>query len=387
MIKISPVHHALLLCARHSLSPHQADRLVEVVSGEMDWRTLIEGASANLILPLVARHVLPLLQSDGNQEFKASLTRARNTAIKRMLHVCAVKREVVSKVLEPRSIAYFELKGSVLSAELYGNNFIRQFRDIDLLIEPARIEEAAQALVELDWRVINKEWDGDARRDLSVLSQYQAAIELYSPNGVVLELHRRLDNSGCVFSTRNIFCNRRGCSMGVELPRDLHFVYMLFHHSRHRWESLHWIADAQMFSQIPQDEIMAVKRAAKRFGLLTTVDETLRLVDNINQLTDEGLPSNARKSRFLEDFLTAFNFSFPNSTREFTQLDAEDRHPDFAYAWQKTRWYRIKFALSRFRPSLNDFDWLPLRGGLRWVYWLSKPWRVLLQNYKGWRHS
>ena len=381
MSKISRIQQILLLCARRRLDPLQSERLTDCLHDGVDWRRLLAGASANLILPLMSMHVLPLLKSADTVPFRDALTQARNGAIQRMLHISALKQKVLAEVFNSHAIRFFELKGSVLSMELYGGGFIRQFRDIDLLVEPRRIEEAAQALLEGNWRVINKEWDINSGRDLSVLSQYQAAIELCSPSGVVLELHRTLDNSGCVFNTRDLFWGGEPESKTNTLPKELHLVYMLFHHSRHRWSSLHWVADARMFSLMPQAEIDAVRRLARRFGLQSTADEALRLIDNLDELAEGGRSVRSGASRFYYDCLGSLCVSAPDETAILpSSVEFEDRQPDFAYAWQETRRYRLRFALSRFRPSLNDYDWLPLRRSLRWVYWITKPWRVLRQK-------
>jgi hypothetical protein len=358
--------------------------LTAIIGRGLDWRRFSAAAYANLVVPLVAKHVLPLIQSEQAREFREILTDARNRTVMRMMHVCALKQNAVSLVLNQRRIPFFELKGSVLSTELYGDPFIRQYRDIDLLVDPRRLEEAAQGLMRLDWRVMNKEWNPAAGRDLSVLSQYQAAIELYSPTGVVLELHRTLDNSGCVFSSRDIFSKTKNQVATGKLPNDVHFAYMCFHHSRHKWSSLHWFADAQALFAMPQATIDATRRIAERLGLLKTVDETLRLVRNLDELALAGRTSGLGLSLFFDDCIRALRENSPDEAPPASDASiVEDRHPDFAYKWQKTSMYQMKFAMSRFRPSLNDYEWMPLRANLRWIYWLSKPCRVFLETVTG----
>ena len=87
------------------------------------------------------------------------------------------------------------------------------------------------------------------------------------------------------------------------------------------------------------------------------------------------------KSRFLADTLAAVEGSLQESGAKVS--DAQSREPDFPYAWQKGLGYRLRFQLSRFKPSIDDFDWLPLNARWRILYFFTRPIRVLASRVSG----
>jgi hypothetical protein len=376
--ELNKIARILLICARPVIPKDHVDTLLRIAQTGIDWITLFRAANENLVLPMAAQHLLPLVEKWGSRHVVAQIKSARSQAIMRMMHVTSVKHQVVETIRKHCGEKYAELKGAAISRLLYGDEFTRQYRDVDILISESDIQEIAEELIARGFDIINKEWIKNKIKDVSALTSYQAAVELMSPTGVVVELHRRMDNSGCVFSPGKILLKTNHEGFNGGLPPHVHLAYMLFHHSRHKWSLLHWCADLNQMCTLPADLLEKTKKYACEVGLQHTLQEALLLAEDLEDYAKNGTNRSTDRSKFtygcLSGVIEATRGAFAQPGLE--RSDEEIRQPDFAYDWQKTAKYRIKFALSRMAPNLNDYNAWPLPQNTRWLYWLTKPFRV-----------
>lgn len=208
--------------------------------------------------------------------------------------------------------------------------------------------------------------------------RYVPVVELRSPTGIMIELHQALAKSGCVFSTSKYL--KASVARPVEgidlrvLPCTELFVYLCFHHSKHRWSSLHWCADLEAFWQHPELNPLQINALARKLGLAATVEESWKLRSELETLALYGaLPAERPPSRLLADCMAALTRSF----LPVIEPPEQRREPDFPYGWQKTPGYRWRIQCARFHPSAYDyFDW-PLPARWHWLYYLVKPLRVM----------
>ncbi len=374
----------LLLTARPFLTPIHVDALREIVRGEVVWTQVVNGAIRNLILHLVRRnlkaHAGDLLPPGLDQW----LNYQSRQAVLRQLEIVKIQQHIASDLLLPRRIAHAFVKGATLSAEYYGDPYLRQYRDIDILLDPDAIYSVGSELLREGYQVSNTAWRGMKVQDLSALAKYSAALELRSPTGIYVELHQRLDNSGCVFtmdvlSQARTDCQSRGFQ-GSVLRFVYHYVYLVFHHSRHRWSSLHWTADLAAMRRRAQDHANEIIQLAEQCGLLATLQNAELLERNLDALASTGvLPADQKQSAFLADCLEALaNSVGPHDDAAMGIVEADRREPDFPYAWQKTNGYKIRFQLHRVHPTLDDFNALPISRPWRWLLYATKPLRVAL---------
>ncbi len=372
---LTPEEQLLVICARPRLTAALSERLRTLMEKELDWRIVVNGAIQNLIVPLLAHHTLTIESPRLDNDARNLLLAARDQVIIRMMHIAGLRQRLISDYLLALNVQFVELKGDAISRALYGASFIRQYRDIDLLVDESRLLHVAIKLESDGWKVMNKEWDPDQGRTLDVLSKFQAAIEMRHPSGVVVELHRTLDNSGCVFNPSRLLKSARNARAIGVLPLHEHVAYLCFHHSRHKWESLHWCGDAAAIADMTATEIESIRKFARSHGFESTIDETLKLARNLAEMAETGESISYGESRFLADFLRSLRGSVYPEIRD-NEADENERQPDYSYAWQRSRWYKMKFAMSLLRPTLNDHNWLPLDPGWRWMYWFTRPIRI-----------
>jgi len=380
----------LILCARMDLRADGEQALTELLDGSLDWPAILNAADQHFIMPLLARHLSGRGGAAVPDAVRAAVRDRHLRWAMQALQLARVQQVLVERVFGPAGVRHAFFKGATLAQSYYGDPAQRQYRDIDVLVEAARIAEVGQALLGLGYHVTNTAWETFRQRDLRAFCRYSCALEMRSPQGVLVELHKTVDSTGCIFASDQLLARSHMPAQGryawqTLAPADL-FVYLCYHHARHRWSSLHWCADLDVLTRHPDFEPVAVSRTAQAVALDLTLQEALRLNEDLLALA-LGKPGNSDRpaSRFLADCLAAVDAALTPDPETATPMGdpASDgaeivgqSEPDFLYDWQFSRRYRRRFQLFRWRPSANDVDAWPLPLGLHWLYYLWRPIRV-----------
>jgi len=396
---LAPEARLLILCSRLTLDA-DCERVVDhLLAQELDWSALLAAADAHYIVPLLARHLLA--QDRVPPSAHAELRERQRRCAIHALQLVRVQQQLTDVVFAPRSVPHAFFKGAALAQRYYGDAAQRQYRDVDVLVDAGRIAEVGHTLLALGYEVTNPAWETFRQRDLEAFCRYQNALELRSPKGVQVELHKFIDSTGCIFSSPELL-SAASVPAGSQYPwrmlapADM-FVYLCYHHARHRWSSLHWCADIEVLMRHPDFDPAAVRRRAAGLALERTLEETVRLGTDLrlralgNPAAPDRLPS-----LFLHDCLASVQQLLPNGAgaaavgiedaSPLTTPGAE-REPDFLYDWQFSARYRRRFRLRRWQPSVNDVNAWPLPLRLHWMYYLMRPIRIagvrLLALFRG----
>lgn len=375
-VPLDPHLRCLLLLARPRLQDAHATRLRTLLADPAcDHAALVTLARAHHLSLLCEAHLRA--HAPGALKAAAAETLSRECAHLRLrqmerLRVQAEVLRVLGELAEPHAV----LKGSVLAVRHYADPLHRQGRDVDVLVESTGIAPAVQRLQEQDYSIISEAWPRVVPACLDALAAYTTAVELRSPSGIIVELHRLVDHSGCVFPVGPLLRERTEASLfGRSIPAldpAADVLYSLFHHARHQWTLLHWVADLQAFA--PMLRQTGLQARADRHGLRVTVQRSLELAREVDALALDpaGLQ---HPSDFLE-------FALP-PWRETATEHEKGQEPDFRMRGQKSWRYRACFQVCRLRPTLDDYLAWPLPRRWRWLYYLSKPVRVLARAGRG----
>lgn len=370
-----------LALARHQPSEAHLAYARRLVMEGIDWARLHKLAVRNNVVPLLSKNLeaacLPGVPGDA----VALMVRDREQVRLHAMLLFSRQLSLINRILIPRGIRFALVKGVGLSQRHYGDPFARHCRDIDMLIEADRLAEVAGALIEDGWVVANPGWRG---HPLKVFARYSSVIEMRSPDGVRVELHKTLDNSGLVFDSTRLL--ERATSLTVFgrqfpalAPVD-EFLYVCFHHSRHGWSCLHWCADLPAMMAMPEFETRVLAVAGTDALMASTVAACVDLAENLEQLS---LGANRADLSSCSPFLEACLRSIDREVEPApspAELDPSTMEPDFPLPWQRSAAYRIGFAISRCRPNLNDCNALPLPEHLLWIYWFTRPWRAIVRR-------
>jgi hypothetical protein len=234
----------MLCCARTHPTPQTRVRINEIASQGLDWRVFLELATSHGVRPLVyqslhtsCRDALPkAVRYELSQFYSANSAKNRFLAGE-LLHIL--------QLFEAQDILAVPFKGPVLAAVLYGDLAMREFTDLDILVQQRHIPKAREILSKDGYR---------SNLGRTLIAPDVNVEELRSAStGISLELHwefspRRFVPSLSAEHVWNgiepvVILGRKIWSFS---PQDM-FLFLATHGGKHCWSSLKWLCDLAEF--------------------------------------------------------------------------------------------------------------------------------------------
>ncbi len=354
--------------------------IVELVPKISSWEVTIDGARQHGVLPMLFSALTAI---DGVIPPEA-LDLVRSGFERNAFHCYANASELLDilRVLGAAGIPAMPFKGVVLGASAYGDLTARTAGDLDVLIYFHDLLPATRILKERGYVLATK-----VLEDGSPEAENYFEYHFERPDdGMVLELRWRLEltqpHYNRILGMEWVWPRRRSTRLaGAEVP-NLDAVSCLLmlcmHGSKHVWTRLIWICDvAKLLQSEPDLDWSLAISEAKRLGL--------RRCLALGVLLAHGLAGAPVPPEVLGSFAkdrTAFKLA------NFFQLHAvnnpgnvpEGRVP---YGIQLLD-FREKLAAlvspKTFRPNARDRAVLKLPKALELLYYLIRPFRILLDR-------
>lgn len=135
----------LLDCARATIEPDTADRIRASVAAGPDWDRLVLLAQRHRLVPLLYAH---LSQICGDAVPAPTLAFLRDYTQRNTAFVLLLTGQLARllKILDANGITAVPFKGPALALTLYGNVARRQFADLDILVRPRDVPQAARLI-------------------------------------------------------------------------------------------------------------------------------------------------------------------------------------------------------------------------------------------------
>jgi hypothetical protein len=297
-VAVATAFRVFCLALRCATGTAAATELRAAIEHEPDWAHVIAGAR---------RHRVAALLLDGFQQCAdivpdAVLARLRRQAAagaRRGLFQAAETARLLG-LLTTAGIRAFALKGTPLSLQLYERVGVRDARDIDLLVDPARFDAAEAILANAGYR---RTLPALSPRQRQAYRQRFKEVELVDARGGAVELHDRLTDDPellpCDFEA--LWDGRTMVRIAEAevpiLPRPQLDLYLCIHGAEHMWGRLRWLTDIAMLLRQPgtADNLLA---AADKENLAAPVLHALLLAhDWIGLPLDAGVIARARSDR------------------------------------------------------------------------------------------
>ena len=386
----------MMSLARSHLRPEDITRLHAWGPHIVDWQAFASRSSWHLIAPLCLYHLTALDSAPWVDEAKHALRPVARALVVQGLEKALVQRRFVEEHLQAHNIPYLAIKGRALGCQFYPDPSLRPARDIDVWVEQRNkraVIESAQAggyVTDLSGRCL-----GDTEL-LIHIDKRQNGIGLLDPNGARVELDRHLDKAGLRFQFHD--CLERAQSVNIDgirapvLPIEESFIYACLHHARHGFLRLIWLADLDAIQQSPEFDLGSVMQRADALGLRSTVEACLGFYAACK--SDDPL-AHAQSDERAQDILkTCMAVSDLQHAKEVSEVKSS-LTADFLYEWQlderdrKHRLMRwVQQQLWHLRPSLADYELIPLPSVLYPAYWILRgPLLVARRAFRRLRYS
>ena len=378
------------LAARSTVSDDAERRLDDLLTATVDWRYVLSAGGLHGILPLVQLHLgrRETVPSAVRQELRERCERVARSN----LYLSTQLLEIAG-ALEAAGVSTLVLEGPAVAAAQYGNLFLREFGDLDIMVKSADVPRATEVIESLGfapWRVIS-----GAQEELLKHVEYSRT---FTRPGDDLDLDLHWDLARSFFTGRveaeALWADTTSFDLhGRELrclSPDLLLLALCVHGAKHGpfpWPRLKWICDVAEF--IRHSEGFDWQAALRRAGELGCRRAVLLGLAVSRPLHDDELPpvieaelarephveSLARRIWEWQASDTAVSLSFSERAAiDLTLID--DGVGRLSYAVRRIFTPTTKDWGSRRLPRHFAFLYVPLRVARLAGQYLPTPWRL-----------
>lgn len=374
----------LVCCARTNLSSGIKEQIREILNGQLDWGYLHAESAENSITPLVEKHLRAvggeLVPGEQIEQWKAA-TRA-NTV--RSLFLTAELNRVLG-LFQSNGIECIPYKGPVLAAQAYGDITLREFEDLDIILQQCDLPKAHELLLGLGYNP-KFPWILSPGAAASLVpGEYNYRDET---RRLMVELHTEITlRHFPVIPDLNFFLKRLvevtigGRQVPTFCAEDL-LPVLCIHGSKDFWERLLWIADiaelVRTYSGLDWDEVLRRADSIRARRMLF-----LGLILAADMLDASVPPEIIRQARADQVAVSlALEVGTRLLSRDLPHLDASGR---FRFrrrmlAGALAGWrYAVRLAVV---PAEEDWSMMRLPVPLAPLYIALRPVRLLLKY--GW---
>lgn len=246
----SPELRLLLSCVPDTRHARQQAAVYRSIAHLADWDRLIGLAERHRMVPQTCR-ILQHYSGLVPARVLAKLRLGHDRCIfQGMLMQAELAR--IAAAFRAAGIAVIGLKGPVVEQQVYAAGQRRQYRDLDLLVEPDSLPAGCELLAQLGYsgQVADVCRISSAQR--SRLTRYYKHVHGHRMAGslpLVVELHWRLAGTPRMFAECAADIWQRPATVRIAntevsaLPERELLIFLACHGGRHRWKRLSWLCD------------------------------------------------------------------------------------------------------------------------------------------------
>jgi hypothetical protein len=368
----------LLCCARTNVASHLVARLRELAATSIDWEYLFLLARRHAVVPLVyvqlERHASDLVPAETLRELKRHHheNSARNTIL--AAELCRVIDLFAADGVQ--TIAY---KGPALAMFAYDDLALRRFVDLDVIVKKSDVLKAREILLADGYKPAKSL--SLSQQELLLRTQHNMQFSCDN-HRLIVELHWEVAPQlfATALNTDDLWQNLVSINISGTEVRSFAADDLLFslcvHGSRHLWERLSWICDvAELISRHNVNWTTLLERAthadSERMFLLG-----LFLAE---RLLDASLPAEIKQRCAADPRLNSLaDHVIDHLFNGTTHVPATSREIfKYNFRVRKTLAARARYLVYMFRPTDSDFSGRSFPSRLSFVYYLTRPFRLL----------
>ena len=370
----SPEVRLLLLLSRPTLSATQQDRARDLVPQVGDWPALIDTAWRKYVLPMVYQNLARLERGGPAGEILAMMRPQAVGMTSEMLRRHAAFDWFHERCVIASDVPYAYFKGRALAARFYPDPVQRFYRDIDILVPRASRVDLIRCMIDQGCRALLKSDSGHEEIAFATDAQLDEFLFMtpvpgvVTPQGLMVEMHGEIDQQTSLFSTSDLL--REAHEVATQnhrirvLPDAPHVAFICYHHTRHVWSKLNWVADLAAICAHREFDREAVLDHARRLKIHTTVAAAFEFHD----LTSAGHhPADFDHTTPGIDLLRACVTGLAGDDELEARMRTDQVLSVLSFPWQDvpvSRWRIAMLGLRKFRPVYADFRAMP---GGRWL--------------------
>ena len=274
------------------------------------------------------------------------------------------------------------IKGPASSLQLYGDPLVREFDDLDILVNVPEIEPLVPTMAQLGWVLKEQFLQESPKYKKSKFIQHthhatfwnetrNFRVEIHDRTGWEGELLHR-DNIDAVFA-RSILLHYEKCDMQLEIPAlapSDQALLTMSHGVQHAWCLLHWLLDAaRILDNYSDEEAEALLARAHALDmeaqLLLAVDVAQRLYPlNYGSAFARFVMAHNSQSSASAALQKSADFALARIERGGTDMNSMHNIIYFSTAYSfpllHSPTQKLKSAIAAFKIPTKDLEAVPL---------------------------
>lgn len=262
----------LLCCIAPSTDSQTVQKIRTFTKSEIDWQVLVNMARQH--------HVLSLLYHGLNNSCPDAVPEPLLKELRRYYQSIAVRNLFMTAELNrilllmgSKGIDTLPYKGPILANTLYGRLELRQFGDLDIIIQPQDMLSVEKLLIAEGYRpYFGKKTAVELAAYMKAKTEHTYDF-YHDDKEILVEIHWRFWPPFFSSVTPREIWNRRestkiGGSSVSTLKIEDYLVILCMHGSRHMWERLSWLCDiAVLIGKYPDLDWQWVVKTAEKWGV------------------------------------------------------------------------------------------------------------------------
>jgi Uncharacterised nucleotidyltransferase len=381
--KKQPEVDLLLSCARTRLTPEVSARIRVTIQDNLDWMALIWLGLRHNIMPLLYRNLQEVCPYSVPAQVLAPL-RARYESQARDTQRLAEELVRIMPALDAAGVFAVPWKGPALAQRLYGDLFLRESGDLDIMVARRDVAKAQEVIRRFSYEFSYLEDLGKLADDV----QNRRELLFHRSDGAVLELQWRFASRwACVKDDPERFLQQfetvsvAGATVR-SLPMETYLLILPIHATKHKWGQLKLICDIAEILNHTELDWQYVLHEARDLGLRRMIGVGVVLAETLldatvpNELA-RGLRIDRTTRALAREVCDGLFKEKPKNWRgeaDFPfQLKIRERLRDRA-----TMLYRN--LPRKLHPDDRDREFLPMPEFLSPLYYLVRPVRSTLEK-------
>jgi hypothetical protein len=269
-IDIRPEMQLILYCARTDVDDDNANQIRTLIQRtDIDWQEAIGNAYKHGFMPLLYTNLNAITQELIPEDV---LNQLRNLFYANAQHNLLLTGELVKilRLLQEHGISAVPYKGPVLTTSLYGNVALRQFCDLDIIVQQQDILSVKKVLVANGYKPKFEFTEAEEIAYLKSKGEHTYDFIDYDKS-ILLEVHWRITPQyTSPIEPKDFWKNLKPFAFAgmtiSNLPLEDWLLILCVHGSRHRWQRLSWPFDiAQLIRVNPEINWQKIIQQANEF--------------------------------------------------------------------------------------------------------------------------
>ena len=291
----------------------------------------------------------------------------------------------IMRLLKESDIEAIAFKGPTLSQSAYNDITLRQYSDLDILININDIKKVYKLLLSNDYTTEVEDKFLDNELFIETTSDIQF---FHTKKNLLIEIHWKLfrNQFSNKLNHKEIWLNKQKVQIYNNylnvFSNEILLIYLCMHGSKHKWERIEWIVDIDKtinqnpnlnWNYIIEQSILLESYTMLYLGLYLT-----------NKLFNTPLSNKLDKVKLNSKLNIKLSKSIMSSfiilTENKTEIDKNLSTFKFHYALNSTLIQKIRFLIKRLFPIMNgDIMQINLPKRLFFLYYIIKPIRLLVK--------